>query len=186
MLPGLGFVLFSLLTDFLQVAENLTISSNLRLSPPLMGLRSQNEVFLLYCVHIWNPWTPHGEERMESVRMVGKQPQSPGMRWYGSWQAGRHKGCEKQQSVWIQVYSWDFHLRIFKHQAKIPGFLLQGFILKMWFPVVGVFLWLCSLKILIITCSDSMDTLRELQEMVKGREVWCAAVHGVEELDKTE
>ena len=34
---------------------------------------------------------------------------------------------------------------------------------------------------------DSMDmSLNKLQEMVKGREAWCAAAHGVSELDKTE
>ena len=33
----------------------------------------------------------------------------------------------------------------------------------------------------------SMDmSLSKLQEMVKGRETWCAAAHGVSELDKTE
>ena len=34
--------------------------------------------------------------------------------------------------------------------------------------------------------TDSMDVnLSKLQEMVKGRKVWCAAVHGVAELDMT-
>ena len=34
--------------------------------------------------------------------------------------------------------------------------------------------------------TDSMDvSLSELQEMVKDREAWCAAAHGVTELDMT-
>lgn len=110
-----GFVLFYslwLLTNFLQEAENLTIS-NLRFSLPPTGLRSPNEVFLLYHVHIWNPWTTCWEERMELVRMVRKQPESPGMRWYGSWQAGRHKGCEKQQSVFKFKYLLEIFIYIY-------------------------------------------------------------------------
>ena len=35
--------------------------------------------------------------------------------------------------------------------------------------------------------TDSVDmSLSKLREMVKGRETWCAAVHGVTQLDRTE
>ena len=183
-----GFVLFySLwpLTDFLQVAENLTIS-NLRLSLPLMGLRFQNEVFLLYQVHIWNPWTPRQEERMESVRMVGKQPQSPGMRWYGSWQAGRHKGCEKQQSVFEFKYLHETFIYMYLNIRQKYQNSCWSLTLKMWFPVTGVFLWPCNLKVLVITCSDSMDTFAQTSRDGERQGSLAWAVHGVAELDKTE
>ena len=33
--------------------------------------------------------------------------------------------------------------------------------------------------------TDSMDGLSKLQEIVQGREAWCAAVHGITESDMT-